>query len=79
MDFMDLIHKMDTVKLIETIGKIKSQIGEHYHTIDQLRKKLCKIESDLYLTCDHNWVIDTHVMSEHTEYKCSKCGLGPHF
>ena len=69
---------MNTKQLIETKHKINRQINEHYQRIDQLKKELHKIECDLYKTCNHDWIIDRYVISEHTEYECSKCGLGRH-
>ena len=65
--------------IIEIRMNLKQKIIDRRNEIEFLKKELHRIETQLYHSCSHEWVIDPYVISEHTEYICKKCDLGKYF
>jgi hypothetical protein len=62
------------------IIEINNKIDEEYTKIHNLKKQINlltdninNMKSYLKQNCQHNFVIDHYIKSEHTEYICSKC------
>lgn len=64
-----------TEQLTNHLFAVKKEIAHHWQQIDSLRKEEEKICTQIYKTCNHEWVIDTEVVSEHTQYICKNCHL----
>lgn len=67
---------MSSQELIEQTHNLHQKIALLYVEIERLKKDLHATETKLFHTCEHEWIIDQYVCSEHTEYICKKCGLG---
>jgi len=70
---------MSNSKLMEQICDFRAKIAMYYTKIDLLKSEIHNLETKLYNSCVHVWIIDSTVCSEHTVYVCKKCGLGNYY
>lgn len=49
------------------LESFKRQVKNSENTINHLKEMI-------YDICEHEWVIDSSIYNEHTEYICTKCG-----
>jgi hypothetical protein len=62
------------VHVHEKIETLKREIYQTTLKLNDLKRELRKNEQSLYQQCQHSWVADQNVMSEHTQYVCQLCG-----
>lgn len=62
------------------IIEINNKIDDEYIKIRELKKQINLVNDNinnmkqfLKINCEHNFVIDHYIKSEHTEYICSRC------
>ena len=66
---------MNNSQLIEEINEIYTRIHDAYIDIERLKRELHEKQHKLYGICEHDWICDNSIRSEHTEYICRKCNL----
>jgi len=66
---------MNNSQIIKEINEIYTRINNAYISIDCLKRELLEKQHKLYNMCNHEWVCDNSIRSEHTEYICRKCNL----
>ncbi len=50
-------------------------IGQLQAHMDLARKQIKENNDIIYRACDHEWIKDMKVISEHTEFICRKCKM----
>jgi transcription initiation factor IIE alpha subunit len=67
---------MSVTSLIGHKNNVMDKIHRLCDELEALKKEINELDKQIYYLCKHEWVIDRYTISEHTQYECSKCGLG---
>jgi hypothetical protein len=70
------IHNTDDIdNMINLKKNIHNNIFLHRENIEELQKLINLIDDKLMKKCNHQWGRDYTYCGEHSQYKCSVCGL----
>lgn len=65
--------KLSETQLKGVIDEINKQIYYTSESMEQLKDILSIVKNELYKKCNHKWISDSHVLSDHTVWICENC------